>query len=65
VAADNTIAWYGQILHIPPHPTRISFAKAKVEVCGQLDGQLYVFYKDLRLAVFKPNFPLEEGDIFP
>lgn len=65
VAADNTFSWYGQSLQIPPHPTRISFAKAKVEVCGQLDGQLYVYYKDLRIAVFKDFFPLEETDLFP
>lgn len=65
VAADNTISWYGQILQIPPHPTRIANAIAQVEVCAQLDGQLYVYYKDLRIAVFKDFFPLKEDDLFP
>lgn len=65
VAADNTISWYGKTLQIPPHPTRLSFAKAQVEICGQLDGPLYVYYKELRIAVFKDFFPLKEDDLFP
>ena len=34
VARDNTVAWNGQRLQIPPHPARAHFVRAKVR-CGR------------------------------
>lgn len=43
---DNTISWNGQIIQIPPTNIRLSFAKAKVDVCLLEDNQILVLYKD-------------------
>ena len=44
VAPDNTIAWNGLRLQIPPHPARAHFVRAKVRVHHYPDGQLALFH---------------------
>ena len=50
VAADNTVAVYGECVQIPPSATRISFAKVKVEVCILEDRHVLVCYKGTIIA---------------
>lgn len=42
---DNTIQVYGQVIQIPPSEAKLTFAKAKVDVCFLEDNSLYVLYK--------------------
>jgi transposase len=51
VANDNTVSFDGVTLHIPPGPDRISYAKARVQVCQYLDGRVGICYKDQLLTV--------------
>jgi hypothetical protein len=44
VAADNTVAWKGRRLQIPPHPARAHFVRAKVKVHEYPDGELAIFH---------------------
>jgi transposase len=44
VAPDNTVAWAGRRLQIPPHPTRPHFVRAKVRVHEDPDGELAIFH---------------------
>jgi transposase len=44
VAADNTVAWKGRRLQIPPHPARAHFVRAKVRVHEYPDGELAIFH---------------------
>ena len=44
VASDNTVAWNGRRLQIPPHPDRAHFVRAKVRVHEYADGELAVFH---------------------
>jgi transposase len=53
VANDNTVSWRGQIFQIPKSDIRHSFAKAKVEVRHLLNGEIQIFYKNLRIARFR------------
>ena len=41
---DNTVSVYGQIIQIPPSDIRLSFSKAKVDVCLLEDKRVYVLY---------------------
>lgn len=50
---DNTVSIYGQIIQIPPSDLRLSFAKAKVDVCLLEDKRIYVLYKDKVIAESK------------
>src|SRR4051812_17627935 len=43
VAPDNTVAWRGARLQIPPHPARAHFVRAKVRVHEYGDGELARF----------------------
>lgn len=52
VANDNTISWHGQILQIPKSDVRPTFAKAKVEVRSLINGEIQIYYKNLRIAKF-------------
>ncbi len=63
VANDNTISFSGQRLQIPPGPSRISYAKARVDVYQHLNGSLEVRYKGQSLITFQPanNQPLRVG----
>lgn len=42
---DNTVSIYGQIIQIPPTDIRLSFAKARVDVCLLEDKRIFVTYK--------------------
>jgi hypothetical protein len=44
VAPDNTVAWNGRRLKIPPHPARAHFVRAKVRVHHYVDGQIAIFH---------------------
>jgi len=46
VKNDNTVRLKGLIFDIPPHKSRYSFAKAKVEVNHLLDGSWQIYYQD-------------------
>jgi len=46
VKNDNTVRREGLIFDIPPHKSRYSFAKAKVEVNHLLDGSWQIYYQD-------------------
>lgn len=50
---DNTISWDGQIIQIPPTDIRLSFAKAKVDVCLLENNRILVLYKDSIVAESK------------
>ena len=44
VAPDNTVAWRGRRLQIPPHPARAHFVRARVRVHEYADGTLALFH---------------------
>jgi len=50
---DNTISIYGSIIQIQPSDIRLSFAKAKVDVCLLEDNRVYVLYQDKIIAESK------------
>lgn len=47
---DNTIQVYGQLIQIPPSDIRLSFARAKVDVCLLEDKRIFVLYKGKVIA---------------
>ena len=55
VAPDNTVAWKGKRLQIPPHPARPHFVKAKVRVHGYPDGELAIFHGPRCLVRWRPE----------
>jgi len=57
VANDNTIAWQGQRLQLPPSKIRRSFAKCQVEVRHLINDKIEVYYKNQRIARFWPQMP--------
>jgi transposase len=67
VSNDNTIAFNGKRLQIPPGPARTSYAHARVEVQQRLDGSLAICYKGQTLAVFQPATadPVRVGKFSP
>lgn len=67
VANDNTIAFNGHRLQIPPGPHRRSYARAKVKVCQHLDGSLEIRYHGESLVTFRPaaEVPLRVGKFYP
>ena len=50
---DNTIQIHKQIVQIPPTDIRLSFAKARVDVCILEDNRIFVVYKDKVIAQSK------------
>jgi len=50
VKADNTISFRGKIIQIPPSTIRLSFARAKVDVCLLEDKRIFVLYKNKIIA---------------
>jgi len=50
---DNTVQIYGQIIQIPPTDVRLSFNRARVEVCLLEDNRIYVLYHDKVIAESK------------
>ena len=55
VAPDNTVAWNGKRLQIPPHPARAHFVRAKVRVQTCPDGELAIFPGPRRLVRWLPE----------
>ncbi len=55
VTNDNTISFGKQRLQIPPGPSRISYARKRVEVRQHLDGRLEIVCENERLAIFEPE----------
>jgi len=53
VKADNTISIKGKIYQILPDEYRISYTKARVEVCEFTDQTIHVYYKDQELKIQK------------
>ncbi len=60
VAHDNTISFAGVTLQIPPGPDRISYAKARVQVCQYLDGRVGICYQDQLLTIINTG---QEGPV--
>ena len=50
VAPDNTVAWNGRRLQIPPHPARAHFVRAKVRVHHYPGGEIATFHGPRRLV---------------
>jgi hypothetical protein len=57
VASDNTVAWKGRRLQIPPHPARAHFVKARVQVHEYPDGELAIFHGPRCLVRWRPGEP--------
>jgi transposase len=55
VALDNTVAWKGKRLQIPPHPARAHFVRAKVRVHEYADGELAIFHGPRCLVRWRSN----------
>lgn len=55
VAPDNTVAWNGLRLQIPPHPARAHFVRAKVRLHHYPDGQLALFHGPRCLTRWRPQ----------
>jgi len=55
VAPDNTVAWRGRRLQIPPHPARAHFVRAKVRVHDYPDGELALFHGPRCLVRWPPG----------
>ena len=55
MAPDNTVAWNGRRLQIPPHPARPHFVSAKVRVHEYPDGELAIFHGPRCLARWQPG----------
>ena len=62
VAPDNTVAWNGRRLQIPPHPARAHFVRAKVRVHHYPNGELAIFHGPRRLVRWLPS---QEDNIIP
>jgi len=67
VSNDNTIAYGGVHLPIPPGPYRKSYAKARVSVSLHLDGRLVIYYRNELIASFAhdPNVPVRVDHFVP
>lgn len=67
VAADNTIAFAGLHLPIPPGPAHRHYARARVALCQQLDGRLDIYYQGERLASYAhaPDVPVRVDHFVP
>ena len=55
VAPDNTVAWNGRRLQIPPHPGRAHFVRAKVRVHQYPDGSIAIFHGPRCLVRWMPG----------
>ena len=64
VAPDNTVAWNGRRLQIPPHPARAHFVRAKVRVHEYPDGALAIFHGPRCLVRWTLD-PLDETSLRP
>jgi len=57
VASDNTVRFHGRPFQLLPGPHRISYARAKVDVCEQSDGSIRISYQG-RVLPFTEAPPL-------
>jgi transposase len=57
VAPDNTVAWNGRRLQIPPHPARAHFVRAKVRVHHDPDGEIALFHGPRLLVRWRLDDP--------
>ncbi|MGK9230885.1 ISNCY family transposase [Inquilinus limosus] len=55
VAPDNTVAYDGRRLQIPPHPARAHFVRAKVRVHDYPDGTMAIFHGPRCLVRWRPG----------
>jgi transposase len=55
VAPDNTVAWNGKRLQIPPHPGRAHFVRAKVRVHEYPSGERAIFHGPRCLVRWRPE----------
>ncbi|MGH7095355.1 MAG: hypothetical protein ACREFB_17720 [Stellaceae bacterium] len=60
VGNDNTVAWRGLTLQIPPNPLRAHFVRATGQVHEYTDGRLAVFHTPHRLADYDPGGNLRD-----
>lgn len=67
VANDNTVAFGGLHLPIPPKPDRHTWARARVHLYLHYSGTLYIVYQDRVLASFAhdPNVPVRVDHFVP
>lgn len=61
VAADNVVRYHHRRLQVLTDDQRTSYARAEVEVCEGLDGELAVYYQDRRLRI--KEAPLEAAPL--
>jgi len=54
---DNTVAFDGHRLQIPPDQLRTSYAGCRVETRQHMDGRLSVWYQGRRLGAYAPAHP--------
>ena len=54
VGKDNTVAWQGRRLQIPPNRLRPHFVRAKVRINEYHDGSIALFWGPHRIAEFPP-----------
>ncbi|TSD82901.1 ISNCY family transposase [Mycobacterium sp. KBS0706] len=62
VAPDNTVAYDGRRLQIPPHPARAHFVRAKVRVHDYPDGTMAIFHGPRCLVRWQPGEIVPPGD---
>jgi hypothetical protein len=65
VASDNTVAWNGRRLQIPPHPARAHFVRAKVRVHEYPDGELAIFHGPRCLVRWRQGQEQDDPHIKP
>lgn len=59
VAPDNTVAWNGRRLQIPPHPARAHFVRATVRVHEHHDGEIALFHGPRCLVRWPGHAPVD------
>lgn len=62
VAPDNTVAWKGRRLQLPPHSGRARFVRAKVKVHVYPDGELAIFHGPRCLVRSRPGEDAADPD---
>ncbi len=61
VAADNTVRWKKREFQIPPHPSRVSFARCRATLVEYLDGRVDIEYGPQTIARFDSSgTPVEQ-----
>jgi len=63
VARDNTVAFAGRRLQLPPSPLRAHYVKARVKVRHYPDGTLAIFHGPRQLARYDAEGRFEQETI--